>query len=541
MHRFKDFLASRAAPDQFTTFCILYAVPVIHELGDPWWTWGGRNPPILLQGLIMALATIVALRISPAMFLLFLAISAFYYLLAAFPEIPNHMTLLVYCNLVMLIGLPIIMHRRRPIADNDAIFSSLKPVLRLILITLFFIAGFHKLNWDFLNPEVSCVNFVVGLLEGRVFRSIFGVPFVVYLSPLLIALVYWALRRFQQSNIDVVAATWSVVAFLVPVLVAGVLLSTGDFHSIIIATGAALTLAWQLIEGPLLFARRLQGPILLLSLILLGTIAISGVPMFPAVLLPLIFVFVPDHVFVRWRDNSLLTFGDIRVHAIYIYLLINLLGASLVYITATTSPSYQTSIIVLAISQSLFLFGVALLLIPLFRELLSSNREWTWGGVKVWDGTAPRGFLIFPLLLLIWGMTPYLGLRTTGNFSMFSNVKTEGPVSNHLVLSNNPLKFWNYQEDRVKIIEVDEDTAKAGHHYDPLNGNSLPEVEFRKLVTIWRDAGRVVPMTYQYRSSPVRTEDITQDENWISAERTWETYLLDFRPVQESGPNLCRW
>ena len=148
-------------PDQFTTFAILYMVPVIHELGDPWWSWGGRYTPLLLQGLIIAGAVFVALNLTPMTFLVFAAITAAFYIVTAFPEIPNHMTLLVYCNIVMVICLPVLMRRHRSTTDSDAIFTSLKPVLRLIRIALFFMAGFHKLNRDFLNPEVSCVNLVV--------------------------------------------------------------------------------------------------------------------------------------------------------------------------------------------------------------------------------------------------------------------------------------------------------------------------------------------------------------------------------------------
>ncbi len=205
------------------------------------------------------------------------------------------------------------------------------------------------------------------------------------------------------------------------------------------------------------------------------------------------------------------------------------------------NPSYEAEIIALAVSQMFFLGCVVLLLMPLVREILSSERKWKWEGVKVWDGTAPGIFLLFPLILLLWGMTSYLGLRTTGNFSMFSNLRTEGPTSNHIILGSNPIKVWDYQEDRVRIIDIDDEAAKVGHHYDPLNGNSLPVVEFRKLVTMWRESGRKITLTYEYQSDTVQTQDIANDKNWDTAGRNWETFWLDFRPTQESGPNVCRW
>jgi len=60
------------------------------------------------------------------------------------------------------------------------------------------------------------------------------------------------------------------------------------------------------------------------------------------------------------------------------------------------------------------------------------------------------------LLFLFYTFNPYLGLRTTGCVNMFSNLRTEGRVGNHLLLGSNSLKFWNYQEDIITILAWDE-------------------------------------------------------------------------------------
>jgi hypothetical protein len=73
MLRMKNFFSSRTSPDQFTTFAILYMVPVVHELGDPWWSWSGRHALLLLEGLILAVITFIALNMSPVTFMLFAA------------------------------------------------------------------------------------------------------------------------------------------------------------------------------------------------------------------------------------------------------------------------------------------------------------------------------------------------------------------------------------------------------------------------------------------------------------------------------------
>ncbi len=53
------------------------------------------------------------------------------------------------------------------------------------------------------------------------------------------------------------------------------------------------------------------------------------------------------------------------------------------------------------------------------------------------------------VLTLFWAMNPYLGLRTTASFTMFSSLRTEGTEANHLFLPSVHLTDW--QEDLVYI------------------------------------------------------------------------------------------
>lgn len=124
---------------------------------------------------------------------------------------------------------------------------------------------------------------------------------------------------------------------------------------------------------------------------------------------------------------------------------------------------------------------------------------------------------------------------------MFSNLRTEGPVFNHLLLSSDPLKLWDYQEDVVSFIEIDDERAEIGRDYEFLEGNKLPAVEFRKLIYEWTQADYVVPLTFEYRRQVYSTKDIVNDPVWPTDQRDWEMLLLDFRLIQAEGPNRCRW
>jgi hypothetical protein len=124
---------------------------------------------------------------------------------------------------------------------------------------------------------------------------------------------------------------------------------------------------------------------------------------------------------------------------------------------------------------------------------------------------------------------------------MFSNLRTEGASSNHLLLAGNPLKLWGYQEDVVRIIRIDDSLAAMGDNYQPMQGYALPVVEFRKRIHAWTAAGKAIPMTFEYRGEVHSTDNIVADPVWRTRGRDWEMRLMDFRVIQASGANRCRW
>jgi len=48
---------------------------------------------------------------------------------------------------------------------------------------------------------------------------------------------------------------------------------------------------------------------------------------------------------------------------------------------------------------------------------------------------------------------PYLGLKTESPIAMFSNLHTEGGISNHLLFSQPPYLF-DYQSKVVKVLDT---------------------------------------------------------------------------------------
>jgi hypothetical protein len=91
-------------------------------------------------------------------------------------------------------------------------------------------------------------------------------------------------------------------------------------------------------------------------------------------------------------------------------------------------------------------------------------------------------FAVFPLLVLLNGASPYLGLKTRGCWAMFSNVRTElrweGDESNHFLVPSS-LKIAGFQEDLVRVVKSSDpklaDLAERGDH--------RPFFEFRRYIS----------------------------------------------------------
>lgn len=81
--------------------------------------------------------------------------------------------------------------------------------------------------------------------------------------------------------------------------------------------------------------------------------------------------------------------------------------------------------------------------------------------------------------LIFWGGMSYLGLRTAGNFSMFSNLATEGERWNHLLLPRS-LKLFSYQDEIHWFTDVPPE-ARALRRSHPRSRSGSPDLEVARL------------------------------------------------------------
>jgi hypothetical protein len=125
-------------------------------------------------------AVIVLTHITRCKFLIFLVASTLYFLLFQFPDVANHVNLMIHCNMVMTVGIIYsYIHPRGLSTDNDY-YEMIRPIMMMTLMLVYFLSGFHKLNSDFIHPEVSCVKRMLDNISVAMRSYFFGYDYSTY-------------------------------------------------------------------------------------------------------------------------------------------------------------------------------------------------------------------------------------------------------------------------------------------------------------------------------------------------------------------------
>lgn len=90
------------------------------------------------------------------------------------------------------------------------------------------------------------------------------------------------------------------------------------------------------------------------------------------------------------------------------------------------------------------------ILVAVLREHIRHGLFVGKGVTPIWT-TKPGWLWVFLALVVLNSASPYIGLKTGSNVAMYSNMRTEGGVSNHLLLPSIPL--FRFQDDLVEVID----------------------------------------------------------------------------------------
>ena len=102
--------------------------------------------------------------------LVFSCCFALFFLIDYFPRIGNHSTIILFASLTILLVFCLKIFNKKTLINPNF----LSYFFRILTVTIYFYTGFHKLNTDFLNTCVSCVNeineYTISSITGNNFK-----------------------------------------------------------------------------------------------------------------------------------------------------------------------------------------------------------------------------------------------------------------------------------------------------------------------------------------------------------------------------------
>lgn len=404
LHGCAEFSLNNPMLNRLNVFTFLWAFQaLVQHLRGNGLAWYYDNS--LLGWLRLGLILGVFLRPrSLKIFFLFLVVSFLYYS-ALMPLRSVHITLEYLIHILLMAGIMLAL-ADRPQASTCAerqerVMAGIAPYIRATLIIFYFFVVWHKLNHDFLDYSVSCAAELYTDFSSRL-------PVALPSGPVMLTLVIYVILALEA---------------LIPVL---------------------------------LFFRRTRKAGIITGLIfhfILGLTYPVGIKGFTMLLFVLYFVFTGKDFTDRLGQQAGQIFKNMpwavktnrlrwAVTAVF-----GLTVFSLLYTVDRHPALYEF------IFEFLFWMPATLIMLAVYFKLLPGSLP---AGVE-----EPRPKLSFllggvPVLAVFVGLNPYLGLRTEAAWSMFSNLRTEGDLGNHLFMPA-VFKIAGYQDDLVEIISLESD------------------------------------------------------------------------------------
>jgi hypothetical protein len=164
-------------------------------------------------------------------------------------------------------------------------------------------------------------------------------------------------------------------------------------------------------------------------------------------------------------------------------------------------------------------------LIATFTAYVCRHRKSMLERVSVFSIGTPV-LVVVPLCVVINGIMPYLGLKTEGSWAMYSNLRTEGGISNHLIVPVSA-QFFDFQRELVQV------TGSSDGYLQSLAAKHqlIPYFELRRrpsaFVSYVRGGG-------ESQFAHVSDDPAFSEVPWIMRK------LMRFRPVDQGVAQTCR-
>jgi hypothetical protein len=471
--------ASPTAADGLITFSVMWALALIFSTVSHTsiLLFEHGTKLALMEYAILAIALALLVQPRRIVLLLCLAGAMVVQYLYRLPVPSNNQTIAFFMNLAILAAIALAWSRQYTAeAARGSIYESLRMVSRLLLATMYFYGIFHKINTDFLDPDISCA---VALYEPLT-RS-FG------LEDNLIGRYGAIIATFVLEGIAIVSLFWRRY-FAVGLIIAL------WFHYIIPISGYS----WYMDFSSLVFA--------LYTLSVPREVSVA-------------FYERTSGILRRFRLPSAgvaatlaLAAGIVALFGLATYLRLRAGD----FVVTDAMVWHSTWIVLWAI-----IGGVAMVLL-------------TWAALEALPyrpqgmPPAPKWVYVLASVLFVSCLSPYFGLKTESSVAMFSNLHTEGGTTNHLLFRSPPY-IADYQSE-VAMLTGSSDPAMQER---ARRGLGMVRYDLERWMR--RNPGEWVSFSMNGHSFERASAASFPIENYNLLERK----LLVFKPVDFARPKVC--
>ena len=399
------------------------------------------------------------------------------------PVVPNHWLLTGIVSLAILgAAASVALRGGRRAVSLGALYQTLTPPVRISAVIFYFFACFHKLNADFLDPDVSCA--------------------VRFLEQTFAPFASLGLTALPGVGTSVILAT---LAAELGVAV-GLAVPRWRYAACLLGAGFHLLLA---LDAPRVFYN------------------------FSAVMFAVLWVCLPA------RDARRVA-GHRALRALPFFR-----GYSCIVGLAWGFPAEAARVTAFGFSGLWLAFALTFLS---HAGLLGRGHVLHFARVarrarplpsppappRRCSPRAAGVLLLLPALLLLNGLSPYLGLKTRTAWQMYSNLTLDAATSNHLLVPYS-LDLGGYLADSVRILATSDPALQARYVH---TGSRMTWFELQRYV----GQHPVKELTY-VRPAPAAGPRATAPED--TPRKTLGQAVLEklliFRPVGGDGGAVCDW
>ena len=457
---------------RYAIFCALWGVATLFHMAQ------ARIYTSQLQYVLLTLAAL-ALIIKPSSTLRLLVLIALqlYEVFSVLPYISNHWLFTMFVNLTIVQALFYLVLKQKSFQINKAEFIRVfAPVVRVELLLLYFFVVLHKLNWGFFTPSASCAvllfkaQHVEALLPNSAALTLANIYLTIVIETLIPVLLCF--RKTRNAGLLIGLVFHCIIAF-------NSYNGFYDFSSMVFAAYFLFT-DYKFSRNALAVYQKLN----------------------------------------QQRADIKQRFTRFSIENMLLWLALFVGGLLLLWLTNKKFGDY---------SQALW-GGYSFLYILLF--ILSLSRSYSPRPSRSF-ALQNASFLLFPVLVFLNGISPYIGLKTESSFAMFSNLRTEGGVTNHLFIPVSA-QIFDFQKDMIEVLSSSDPELQQYAR----QGKLLTFFQFKNRVADARPARVAYVRRGQRRTFALATAP--PDDELLRKSPKLLRKLLRFRLINKVDPQPCQ-